>query len=453
MSKAVDLVIKDGFVVSGGQLRAADVAIGNGVIQEIGRQINPPEGAEVIDASGKYLLPGAVDVHVHFDAPPNHVDNLQALSRTAAWGGTTTIAAFLFIRRGRGLVETLHGAIADGESNSFLDYTFHPCMLDTKNQFHQIPEAVAMGITSFKMVMTYAREGSMTADDALLDAMEVIAANGSLAMVHCENGVIIDHLQNKCHEEGRLGPDEWLATQPIVLETEAINRAIAIASMPGCPLYIPHISTGAALGPVIAAKDRGQRVYAETCPTYLLLTHEEVRRRGDIAKIGPPLRSDEDRESLWEALADGVIDVVATDHVAKDKRGGRDIINAAFGAPGAETLLTVMYDAGVNGGRITLPRLVELISENPARIFGLYPRKGTLQVGSDADLVVFDPKLRKTLTHTTQHTNATYTLYEGRECIGAPVLSLQRGQVVLGNGELRAPAGQGNFIVRKPAIS
>jgi dihydropyrimidinase len=445
----VDTVIKNGLVVNGERVALADVAVSDGVIEEVGSDLGARNGAEIIDASGKYVLPGIIDVHVHFDARPNHVDDFHALSRTAAWGGTTTIIAFLFIRSGRGLAETLSQAIEEGERKSFIDFSFHPALIDAKNQLDQIPDAVKLGAPSFKMVMTYA--GQMASDEVLFEAMRRIADIGGLAMVHCENGPVIEYLQDECRRQGRFSAADWVATQPIALETEAINRAIAIASVADCSLYVPHISTGAALGPVMRAWEEGQTVYAETCPTYLLLTHEEVVNRGDIAKIGPPLRGEEDRESLWEAVADGIIDVVATDHVAKDKKGSQDVLNAPFGAPGAETLLTVMYDGAINGGRITLCRLVELLCENPAKIFGLYPRKGIIEVGSDADVVIVDPNLRKTLTHKSQHTNATYTLYEGRECLGTPVLSLQRGRVVFERGELKAEPGQGQFLFREPS--
>ncbi|CAG0968527.1 dihydropyrimidinase [Gammaproteobacteria bacterium] len=449
MNARIEKVIRNGLVVTSQSIFPADIAIGNGVIQEIGQNLGPYEQAEVIDASGQYVLPGAVDVHVHFDTRPNPVDTLEALSRSAAWGGTTTIVPFLFIKPGRNITDTVPQAIEEGDKTAYIDFSFHPCFLDTKNQFQQIPNAVKMGLTSFKMVMTYARDGQMTADDTLLTAMELIAENRGLAMVHCENGVVIDLLQARAREQGRVGADDWVATQPNALETEAINRAIAIASLPGCPLYIPHISTGAALGPVERAKANGQTVYAETLASYLLLTHEEVRKRGDIAKVGPPLRGDADRESLWSAIHQGTIDVVATDHVAKDKKGSKNILNAPFGAPGAETLLTVMYDEGVNHGKLTLCRLVQLLSENPSKLFGLYPKKGTLQVSSDADLVVWDPRREQTITANGQHTNAAYTLYEGRDCIGAPVLSLQRGKTVFANGELNAQPGQGCFLPRK----
>jgi dihydropyrimidinase len=451
MGKEVDLTIKNGFIVSGEQIIKADIVIGDGVIQEVGRKIAAKPAAKTVDASGRYVLPGVIDVHAHFHVEPPYVDDLQTLSRTAAFGGVTTMLPFLFVKKGDGLVDMLQRAIDDGRKHSFLDFGFHPCMFDTKNQLVEIPEAVKLGVNSFKMLMTYSKLGYMTADDALLAAMELIAQSDGLAMVHAENGVAIDYLQDKFIARGDVEPEHFALTQPVVLETEAINRAIALASLPGCPLYIPHISTGAALGPIIRARQEGQTVYAETCPKYLLLTNREVIERGALAKVGPPLREDEDRESLWQALASGGIDIVASDHVPKNKEGAKDIFDAPFGAPGAETMLTVMYDEGINKGRITLCRLVQLLCENPAKIFGLYPRKGTLQVGSDADVVVFDPRARHTITHKTQHTNTKYTLYEGRECLGAPVLSLQRGKVILEKGELKAVPGQGNFLCRGKA--
>ena len=234
--------------------------------------------------------------------------------------------------------------------------------------------------------------------------------------------------------------------RPASLEAEAINRAIAIAEVAGCPIYIPHISVKRGLEPVIQAKRRGQKVYAETCPQYLELTEKDLYRFKALAKIGPPLRTPEDNEALWQGLADGTIDVVASDHAPKAKKQDEDFFNAAYGSPQAETLLNVTYDGGVNRNRLTLPRLVQVLAENPARIFGLYPRKGVLEKGADADVVVFDPTVRHTLKGETQHTKAGYTLFEGRECLGRPILTLQRGRVVLDRDKLIARPGDGKYI-------
>jgi dihydropyrimidinase len=448
MSGKADVVVRNGLLVSGEEIAQADIIIADGVIREVGRHKGANSAERVIDASGAYVLPGIIDVHAHFHVELPYVDDLHALSRTAAFGGTTTILPFLFVQRGKELVATLKQAIDEGRKHSLLDFGFHLCMFDTQAQLEQIPESAGLGVPSFKMLMTYSKLGYMAADDALLAAMELIAQIGGLAMVHAENGVVIDYLQDKFVAEGKIGPEYFALSQPVVLETEAINRAIALASMPGCALYIPHISTGTALEPIVRARREGQEVYAETCPKYLTLTNKAVLERGILAKVGPPLREDADRESLWQALASGVIDVVASDHVPKDKERTDNIFEAPFGAPGAETMLTVMYDEAVNRGKATACRLVQLLCENPAKIFGLYPQKGALQAGSDADLVVFDPRAKRTITHRTQHTNTKYTLYEGRECLGSPVLSMQRGTTVLERGELRTVPGQAKYLHR-----
>lgn len=448
MGREMDIVVKNGLVVSGERIVDADIAIAGGVIQEMGRCLGARPGARVVDAAGGYVLPGIIDVHAHFHTEPPYVEDLQALSRTAAYGGTTTILPHLFVKKGNGLAATLQRAIDDGRAHSFLDFGFHLCMFDTKNQFQEIPQAVALGANSFKMLMTYAKLGQMTADDTLLAVMELAVEHGGLAMVHAENGVIIDYLQDKAIARGDTGPEHFAPTQPLVLELEAIERVVGLAALAGCPVYIPHISSGAALAPLVAARRRGQVVYAETCPQYLLLTNKEVLEQGAPAKIGPPLREDADRESLWQALAGGVIDVIASDHVPKNKKKSDNVMHAPFGAPGAETMLTVMYDEAVNRGRASLCRLVQVLCENPAKIFGLYPAKGTLQAGSDADLVVFDPRARHMLSRETQHSKAGYTLYEGRECLGRPVLSMQRGRIILDHGELKALPGQAVYLKR-----
>jgi dihydropyrimidinase len=234
--------------------------------------------------------------------------------------------------------------------------------------------------------------------------------------------------------------------RPASLEAEAINRAIAIAEVAGCALYIPHVSVKRGLEPIFQARSRGQKVYAETCPQYLELTERDLYRFKGLAKIGPPLRTPEDNAALWQGLAQGTIDVVASDHAPKRKKIDEDFFNAAYGSPQAETLLTVTYDGGINRNRITLPRLVQVLAENPARIFGLYPQKGSLAKGADADLVVFDPAARHVLEGKTQHTRAGYTLFEGRECLGKPILTLQRGRVVLDREKLIARAGDGKYI-------
>jgi dihydropyrimidinase len=267
-----------------------------------------------------------------------------------------------------------------------------------------------------------------------------------MAMVHAENGGGIDYLEDKYLK----GPDAsaayFNASRPAALEEEAIFRAISLAEVVDCPLYIPHVTAARALRPIRRAQAEGRRVLAETCPQYLTLTQEIIEERGALAKIGPPIRAASDRVALWEALRDGTIHTVASDHAPKHKEVDGDFLEQPFGSPQIETLLGLTYDGGVNRGRISLVRLVQVLCENPARIFGLYPKKGTIAVGSDADLVVFDPARAFTIQAGNQHTGAGYTLYEGRDVLGWPEMSFQRGQRVLWQGEIVAQPGRGQFM-------
>ncbi|RLE37391.1 hypothetical protein DRJ12_02955 [Candidatus Acetothermia bacterium] len=265
-------------------------------------------------------------------------------------------------------------------------------------------------------------------------------------MVHAENGLATDYLQDKYLQAGRDPKEVFVATRPAILEAEAVNRAIAMAQVAGCPLYIVHLTAREDIVVLKRARNKGYRVFGETCPQYLTLTNEEVFENGALAKIGPPLRSEDDNQALWDALVSGVVDTIASDHAPKPKTRDDDFFEAAYGSPSTETMFPVVYDAGVNRGRITLTRLVQVMSENPARIFGLYPQKGTLQPGSDADLAIVDPTSSHTISQRTQHSHASYTLYEGRACLGKPIFSMQRGNVILEDGKLHAAPGQGKFL-------
>jgi dihydropyrimidinase len=241
----------------------------------------------------------------------------------------------------------------------------------------------------------------------------------------------------------------FLKTRPDLLEAEAVFRALTIASITRCPLYIVHLSTAKGVIPIQQAKGEGQHVYVETCPQYLTMTDAKLQKLGPLAKIGPPLRTDKDRLALWKAIQKGIIDVVGSDHAPKAKRIEDPFFEAPYGSPQAETMLTVTYDEGVNRRRVKPSHLVRLLSENPAKIFGLYPKKGTIQKGADADLVIFDPAQVHTIRHETQHTGAPYTLYEGRRCAGKPILTMQRGKILVEDGELKGKPGEGKFLATK----
>jgi dihydropyrimidinase len=299
--------------------------------------------------------------------------------------------------------------------------------------------------------MPYIKEGWTTDDYHLMKAMDMLAELGGMAMVHAENGGAVDYLEDKL----LTGPDavgHFVATHPAAMEEEAIFRAIRMAEVTGCPLYIPHNTTARAMRHIRDAREAGLPVFAETCPQYLTLTEAVIEERGALAKIGPPIRTAEDRAALWEALADGTIQVVGTDHAPKHKDVEGNFLEQPFGSPQIETLLPLVYDGGVNAGHVSPVRVAQVLSENPARIFGLYPRKGTVAVGSDADLVVFDPQRAFTIRAGNQHTNAGYTLYEGHTVLGWPEASFQRGHRVLWEGEVVAEPGAGRFLATSAVV-
>ncbi len=443
MEKAYDSIIKGGLVVSGQGIHQRDIAVKNGKIAKVASDLSEGEGREMIDSTGKYVFPGIIDVHVH----PVYVDSLKDCSVLGAFGGTTTMIHYAYARPGMELAETAKQFIDDGMATSHTDFAIHGAMFDAKNQIMDIEKCVEMGVTSFKMFMTYAKLGWMTDDYYLAKAMDVIAQCGGLAMVHGEDGLAIDYLEDKYRD--RPQKEAFLKVRPDALEADAVFRAISIAEVMSCPLYIAHISAARALDPIRWARDRGQVVYTETCPQYLCLSDKDLQEKGPLAKIGPPLRTPQDNEALWRAIKGGLIDVIASDHAPKAKKIEDDFFGAPFGSPAAETVLSVTYQKGVNEGRVDLCTLIRALSETPARLFGLYPQKGALQDGADADLVIFDPTRRDRLTQKTQHSHAPYTLYEGFECLGAPVVVMQRGEVIVENGELKSTEGRGRFLATR----
>ncbi len=442
--KKFDIVVRNGLVASGTRIRRADIGIQGEKIAAIEDSL-PAEGARVIDANGKYVFPGVIDVHVH----PVYEDKIGGLSLLAAHGGTTFLVHYAYARPGMKLLDTIQSYKDDALKNSYTDFAVHGALFDAASQVPEIPEAFKLGVSSFKMFMTYAKLKWMTDDYHLAWAMDLIAENGGMAMVHAESGLVTDYLEDKSLRLKEDQKEVFVKTRPDYLEAEAVYRAISIAAVMRCPLYIAHLSSGRGVVPIQQARQEGQTVYAETCPQYLSLTDEILQKTGPLAKIGPPLRYEKDRLALWDAVAKGTIDTVASDHAPKAKKTTDPFFEAPFGSPSSETMLTLTYDEGVNTGRIGLCKLVQVLSENPAKIFGLFPQKGILAKGSDADLVVFDPVSIQTIEHRTQHSGAPYTLFEGRKCLGKPVLTMQRGKVLVENGEMKATPGGAKFLPTK----
>jgi dihydropyrimidinase len=445
MAKKYDLLIQGGLVVTGFGIRKADVGIKGEQILSVESGLPTEEASQVIDATGKYVMPGVIDVHVH----PVYEDDMGGLSLTAAYGGTTTLIHFAYAKPGMKLIDTIKKYQGEGTQSSYLDFGIHGALFDPPSQIEEISKAFDLGVTSFKMFMTYAKLKWMTDDYHLTAAMDMIAESGGLAMVHAESGLVTDYLEDRSLKRGEDPKEVFLKTRPDYLEAEAIFRAISIAAVTHCPLYVVHLSAARGIAPIQQARAEGQVVYAETCPQYLTLTDSELQELGPLAKIGPPLRTEKDRLALWEAVQKGMIDVVASDHAPKAKKKDDPFFEAPFGSPQAETMLTITYAEGVNTGRIGPCKLVQLLCENPAKIFGLYPQKGVIQKGSNADLVIFDPNQLHTIQSQTQHSGAPYTLYEGRKCLGKPVLTMQRGKILVEDGEMKGRPGEGKFLATK----
>ena len=442
MTEPFDLVIQGGVVVTGASMARADVGIRGETIAAVAAGLPTENARRVVDASCKLVMPGAIDVHTH----PVYLDDIHHTSITAAFGGTTTTIHYAYARPGMKVLDTIKEYRDDGLENSLTDFGLHAGLFDVAKQIEELPKAFRLGVTSFKVFMTYAKLKWMTDDYWLMATLDVVGQEGGLVAVHAENGLATDYLQDKYNRMELSALEAFTRTRPDVLEAEAINRAIAMARVADCALYIPHVSATRALAPIRRAREEGQVVYAETCPQYLTLTEEILRARGPQAKIGPPLRTTEDNAGLWRGIQEGTIDTVATDHAPKPKEVEDDFLEAPYGSPQAETLLTITHDAGVNTGYISLPRLVQLLSETPAKIFGYYPKKGIIAPGSDADVILFDPLETFTIEQANQHSQANYTLYEGRECLGRPVWVMQRGRVLIKDCQLVSTPGQAEYL-------
>jgi dihydropyrimidinase len=445
MVERYDILIRGGLVVSGSMIRKADVGIKGGMIASVEPRLSKDDAGSVIEAAGKYVMPGVIDVHAH----PVYEDDMGGLSFAAAHGGTTTLIHFAYAKPGMKLVDTIKQYQEEGVQKSYLDFGIHGTLFDPATQIKEIPKAFDLGVSSFKMFMAYAKLKWMTDDYHLTAAMDLIAECGGLAMVHAENGLVTDYLEDRSLRRREDQKKVFLKTRPDLLEAEAIFRALTIAAITRCPLYVVHVSTAKGVIPIRQARAEGQRVYVETCPQYLTMTDATLQRLGPLAKIGPPLRTEKDRLALWEAVQKGIVDVVASDHAPKAKKKEDPFFEAPYGSPQAETMLTVVYDEGVNKRRIKPTKLTQLFSENPAKIFGLYPKKGVIQKGSDADLVLFDPNQIHTIRHKTLHSGAPYTLYEGRKCLGKPGLVIQRGRILVEDGEMKGKPGEGRFLPTK----
>ena len=452
-----DLVIANGTLVTAEAMVRADLGITSGQIAAVGKRL---VGLETIDARGMLVLPGAVDEHVHLQMPVGEFtssDDFYTGTVAAACGGTTTVVDFAEPRPGQSLVESLAERQAEADGQVAVDYGLHMTLSRADDKtVAQVPDAIKAGAASFKIYMAY--EGLRLDDGQLLRALAALRTHGGRALVHAENHYAIAYLTAQALAEGRTGPENHPLTRPAVMEAEAIHRLLALACVTGTPLVLAHLSCALGLEEVRAARARGQTVWVETCPQYLLLDQAEYRRPGfEGAKfvMAPPPRTETDRHALWDGLAGGEIDTVATDHCpffyeTQKTRGKDDFSRIPGGAPGIETRLTLLYTHGVRTGRLSPERWVEVCCTEPARRFGLAPRKGTLAVGADADVAIFDPERRITLSHEALHQNVDYCPYDGWQVQGYPVTVLSRGEAIVSGGEFVGTKGRGCFLTTTP---
>ncbi len=454
-----DAMIRNGTVVTATDSYVADVAIVDGKIAAIGKDLPVENVRQVLDASGKLVLPGGIDVHTHLDMPfggTTSADDFETGTRAAAFGGTTTLIDFAIQYKGQPLRQAFDTWMTKAFSKAVCDYAFHCIVTDiSSGQLSEMNDLVREGVTSFKLFMAY--PGVFMLDDgSIFKALQRTSQNGGLVCMHAENGSAIDVIVQQALAEGKRAPKYHALTRPTTAEAEATARAIALAEMAGAPIYIVHLSCTEALEKVREARDRGLPVYAETCPQYLYLSIENFDAPGfEGAKyvFTPPLREKWHQEKLWNGLKRDHLQVVSTDHCPfcfKEQKelGKDDFTKIPNGGPGVEHRMSLIYSGGVAGGRFSANRFVELVSTTPAKLFGLYPRKGTIAVGSDADLVIFNPSRKHTISARTHHMRVDYSMFEGIQVTGMPDVVLSRGKTVVEGDKFLGRAGQGQFLRR-----
>ncbi len=458
-----DLLVKNGTVVSASDTFIADIAVAQGRVVAVGKLDG--DSKKVVDAKGKVVVPGGIDVHTHFDMPfmgATTIDTFSTGSTSAACGGTTSIVDFAIQKKG----ETLRHALDDwherADGKSAVDYGFHMIVTDfPEKAAREMDKLVGEGIVSFKLFMAY--PGIFMSDDAqIFRALLRTKENGGMICMHAENGSVIDVLVQKALAEGKIAPEWHALTRPMTAEAEATHRAIALAEIAGVPIYFVHLSAGDAMEEVRAARARGLPVFAETCPQYLYLSEDDYRRPGfDGAKfvMSPPLRPVGNSERLWHGLVRNDLQVVSTDHCsfcmkAAPNQPGKELGRDSFakipnGAPGVEYRMLLLWDA-VQKGRLSENRFVEITSTSPAKLFGLYPRKGHLNPGADADIVVLDPNKKHTFSQKTHHSAADYNPYEGVTVSGSVSSVFSRGEALVEGGRWVGKTSHGRFLKRTP---
>ncbi len=458
-----EVLITGGRIVTAVDDYIADILIQDGKIEAIGRELSGDQ-ATIHNATGLLVMPGGVDVHTHMEnaqGPAETCDTFASGTKSAAFGGTTTIIDFALQEKGQSPKQVLDHRLASTEHQACVDYGFHLIITDAApGNLSELPDLINLdGISSFKMFMAY--PGMLMVDDAaIFRTMRTVGEHGGIVNLHAENGVVIDTLIQEALARGQTSPKYHALTRPRIMEAEATHRAIRIAELAEIPVYIVHLSSIEALEAVVEARDRGIPAFAETCPHYLFLTIDEYERPGfEAAKfvMTPPLRDHHCQNALWRGLKFDDLQIVSTDHcpfcfnenphgLRKSKQLGQDDFSKIpNGAPGVEFRIPLLYDGGVTKGKISLNRFVQLVATAPAKMFGLFPTKGTIAVGSDADLVLFDPNKQHMLSATTHHSYVDYSLYEGHLVTGKVEKVFLRGELIVNGEQWLGQEGQGQY--------
>ncbi len=452
-------LIRNGKVVTSKETKSADVLVDGERIWEVRRGIDAKAADRVIDAKGLYVIPGGIDAHTHLDMPfggTTSADDFESGTRAAAFGGTTTIVDFAIQARGKRMRQALDTWWKKAEGRANIDYGLHMIITDLGSSgLEDMDDMVREGVASFKLFMAY--PNVLMVDDAtIFKALSQTSKNGALVCMHAENGSVIDVIVARALAEGKTAPIYHALTRPPRAEAEAVHRAIAMAEIAQVPVYIVHLSSEDALNEVREARDRGVPAFAETCPQYLLLSEDDLARpnfEGAKYVFTPPLRPKEHQSKLWDGLKNDHLQVVSTDHCPfcfKDQKilGKDDFTKIPNGGPGIENRLQLIHHHGVNLGKLSLNRFVELTSTTPARIFGMYPRKGEIAAGSDADIVLWDPQASHTISANTHHMKVDYSMFEGFTVKGNARMVLSRGEVIVEGDKFLGKPGRGQYLKR-----